>query len=77
MNTSQTEPAIKITLPKPDPTTWAVPAPQNSQNHDPREFYPGVIVTKSVNCSGIDLPVPYEILFRDHIQSRLEPYALN
>lgn len=77
MYSSPTEATMKITLPKPDPTTWAVPAPHHSLDDSAKEFYPGVIVTKSVNCAGIDLPVPYEILFRDHIQSRLEPYALN
>ena len=64
---SPTESTKKITLPKPDPSTWAVPASQHSLDCDPKEIYPGVIVVKSVNCSGVDLPVPYEILFRDHI----------
>ena len=35
-----------------------------------------MIITQSINSAGIELPVPYQIMFEDHIQSRLEPYAL-
>ena len=64
-------------LPRLDPSVYAAAiASQSNSGLQSKELYPGVVVTQSINSGGIDLPVPYQIMFQDHIQSRLEPYAL-
>ena len=69
---------VRPVLPKLDLAALAAAYPtKSSSSIDKMEFYPGVVTVKNISLAGIEMPIPYQILFHDHIQSRLEAYALN
>ena len=64
-------------LPKLDPSIYvAALAYHEDRSLQSKEQYLGVIMSKSIEIDGIELPIPYQITFEDHFQSRLEPHAL-
>ena len=76
--TTRQNSTTQVTLPKLPRSVYATAvAHQATDGSGTKEQYPGVVITQRVMSAGIELPIPYQVIFQDHIQSRLEPFAMD